>query len=314
MVSQTVAYVVTVVVALIVLIRRTGRIKFLPNRLVTVAVLKQSLPFALLVLLMASYNRLDPVLLQSFSVGGAGNFNAGIYAGAFRMLDALTMIAYLVSVPLLPTFSRLSHAIRQDDTRHDSAVQLKETVRMMTSLMVVFAVSVAMLMSTQSYNVMNFFYQENVEDYATVFKVLIFGLIPISLTYVFGTLLTANGNLKTLNVLALITLVLNVILNIVLIPRYGSVGSAIAGVTAQSFMALSQVVVSLSLFRMRASVTYIIKLVCFTLIIVILSKWLEGFTWWVPFVAVTVVAVLLSVAMKIIDIKEIIIDNKLKYK
>ena len=68
-------------------------------------ILRKSVPFALLVLLMASYNRIDPILLRRLDSDAA----AGVYAGAFRLLDALTTVAYLVSVPLLPVFSRLCH-------------------------------------------------------------------------------------------------------------------------------------------------------------------------------------------------------------
>ena len=49
---------------------------------------------------MASYNRIDPIMLERLLP--SGNLSAGIYASAYRLLEALVMLAYLVSVPLLP--------------------------------------------------------------------------------------------------------------------------------------------------------------------------------------------------------------------
>ena len=106
--AQVAAYVLTALLALVVIARKTHlslllspfRSFSLPFMLV---ILRKSAPFALLVLLMASYNRIDPILLRAL----ASDADAGIYAGAFRLLDALTMVAYLVSVPLLPVFSKL---------------------------------------------------------------------------------------------------------------------------------------------------------------------------------------------------------------
>lgn len=113
--AQTVAYVVTALVALISLARRTGLRKLYFSWPFTWAILRKSAPFALLVLLMASYNRLDSVLLQHLLPNGTSQ--AGIYAGAFRLLDALTMIAYLVSVLLLPIYAKL--------TRDNDQVEIK---------------------------------------------------------------------------------------------------------------------------------------------------------------------------------------------
>ena len=86
--------------------------------------------------------------------------------------------------------------------------------------------------------------------YVPVFRVIIFGFIPISFTYIFGTLLTAGGYLRQLNLFALITLALNVVVNLLLIPRLGAVGSAWASLTAQTFMALAQFILAIRLFHL----------------------------------------------------------------
>ena len=104
---QTVAYVLTALTALAIVVAK-GRVKRLSwNPTFFLMILKKSLPFAILFLLMSFYNRIDSVMLERLLPVGVGASEAGIYASAFRLLDALVMIAYLFSVILLPLFSKM---------------------------------------------------------------------------------------------------------------------------------------------------------------------------------------------------------------
>lgn len=235
--AQTVAYLLTLAIALGVLARRTDIRRPKNFRLFSLAILKQSFPFALLVLLMATYNRLDPILLRELLPDGA--VQSGNYAEAFRLLDALSMVAYLVSIPLLPTFVRL--------LQDRDFTQTHTVARKVFLLLMLFAVPVAVLCSCFSQEIIQILYHHNVEASAAVFRVIIFCLIPISITYIFGTLLTANGNLRQLNILAALTLLLNILANLVLIPRFQAVGSAFSSLIAQTFMALAQLILSLKI-------------------------------------------------------------------
>ncbi len=239
--AQLVAYGATALLALVVIGRKAGlkRVRF--EKRFCMAVLKESAPFALLVLLMASYNRIDPILLQRL----AGDAEAGVYAGAFRLLDALTMVAYLVSVPLLPVYSRLCRGERE---------QVGPTTRLVLLPMMFFAVGSAVALSLAAEGVMGLLYGERGGQYVPVFRVVIFGIIPISLTYIFGSLLTAGGYLRQLNLFAAASLVLNVAVNMALIPRLGAVGSAWASLTAQGLMAAAQVWLAVRLFRLPPAI------------------------------------------------------------
>ena len=301
--AQTVAYLLTAVTALGVLARKTGFRRLHWNRPFSIAILKKSLPFALLVLLMASYNRLDPVMLQKLSPQGLGDYNAGIYAGAFRLLDALTMIAYLASVALLPIFSKMTRPQADPDGRQ--AAELRDTVRLMTGFMTVFAVTSACTLSCLDHQLMALFYKENIEDYASVFRIVIFCIIPIAATYVFGTSLTAAGRLRMLNIFAATALLLNLAVNLVCIPRWGAVGSAWAGLTAQTFMAVAQIVAAVKLFRLKLSAGYILRIVFFTLSVVACTFCVPHLQWWITLVVVAVVALAMGLMLRLIDIREI---------
>ncbi len=239
--AQVGAYGLTALLAFAVIARKARFRRLRWNWPFFLVILKKSAPFALLVLLMASYNRIDPILLRQL----AGAADAGVYAGAFRLLDALTMVAYLVSVPLLPVFSRIC-AEKGDVT---------DAVRLVFWPMMLFAVGVSLVLALEAGPVMRLLYHKkgDWELYVPVFRVIIFGIVPISLTYIFGTLLTAGGHLRQLNLFAAASLVLNVVVNLILIPRFGALGSAYASLTAQSFMAVAQTLLAVRLFHLPAA-------------------------------------------------------------
>ena len=239
--AQVAAYTLTALLALLVIGRKTHLRRIRWDRRFFLVILKKSAPFALLVLLMASYNRLDPILLRRL----ATDADAGIYAGAFRLLDALTMVCYLVSVPLLPVFSRLC--------REDNGGELTGTLRLVFWPLMLFAVGSAVACSLLAEPLMQLFYHEGYAPYVPVFRVLIFGLVPIGITYIFGTLLTAGGRLRQLNLLATATLAINIAANLLLIPRLGAVGSAWAALTAQTFMAVAQLLLAVRIYRLPAA-------------------------------------------------------------
>lgn len=62
--------------------------------------------------------------------------------------------------------------------------------------------------------------------------------------YLFGTLLTANGSMKELNITAAIGIVINVTVNLLLIPRMQACGSAVASFCTQFTVALLQFILA----------------------------------------------------------------------
>ena len=60
------------------------------------------------------------------------------------------------------------------------------------------------------------------------------------MNFIFGTLLTANGNLRVLNFISLGGIIANVCINLILIPSHGALGAAIATFFTQLVTAIFQ--------------------------------------------------------------------------
>ena len=253
--SQTIAYLITCVVVFVIVIDK-AKIKKLAWRWpFFLMILKKSYPYAILVLLMTFYNRIDFVMLERMLVNGAEQ--AGIYASAYRLLDATNMIAFLFAGLLLPIFSRM--------------IKLKHSVEPMVQLAFSLLVVPAIVIATCSYffrfEIMTLLYTRtsHIEESAHVFGVLMCCFVPIASTYIFGTLLTANGSLKQLNLMASSGMIINILLNLYLIPKMEVYGSAISSLSTQLLTALAQILMVQYLFRFRVNYRLLASLFFFVL-------------------------------------------------
>jgi O-antigen/teichoic acid export membrane protein len=296
--SQTVAYVLTAVITLAIVMKK-ARIRKLHWRWpFFVMILKKSYPYAVLVLLMTFYNRIDGVMLERILPFRVGAHEAGVYASAYRLLDASNMIAFLFSGLLLPIFSRMIK-LRQN---------VEEMVRLAFSLLVIPAIIVAACSYFYAYEIMDLLYKgSHIEDSASVFKVLMCCFIPISSTYIFGTLLTANGNLRQLNFMATGGMILNIVLNFILIPRMTATGAAISSIVTQSFTAIAQIIMAQKAFSFRKNYRLLILIALFVVLSVCVNLLIYSLPmhWMSRLVIAALSCFALALATRLISIRNI---------
>lgn len=255
--AQTVAFFITAVITLTIVMRKAKLRKLYWRWPFFLMILKKSYPYAVLVLLMTFYNRIDSVMLERMLPFRVGAVQAGIYASAYRLLEASNMIGYLFAGLLLPIFARMIKL-------HQN---VEEMVGLSFSLLVIPAIIVAVACYYNSYNIMHLLYKgtegEHILESAQVFKVLMSCFILMSSNYIFGTLLTANGNLRQLNTMAGIGMCLNIILNIILIPKFSAFGAAISSISTQTFTAGIQIYMARKTFEFKSNTKQILKLAFF---------------------------------------------------
>lgn len=251
--AQTAAYVLTVFAAFLLVLTKAKFMRLKWNFPFFVMILKQSFPFAVLILMMTFYNRIDTVMMERMLPDGAKQ--SGIYAQGYRLLDATNMIAYLFAVLLLPIFARM--------------IKLKQSVEQLVNLSFSLLITPAIIIAIGSFiyrtELMNLLYNEHIEQSAPVFGLLMSCFIAIATTYIFGTLLTANGSLKELNMMAASGIVINIVLNLILIPKYHAKGAAIASLVTQFITALIQVLIVQYIFKFRVNYRLLITITVFVI-------------------------------------------------
>lgn len=249
--AQTFAYGVTALIAFLLVFRQSGRLKLKWNVPFTYAILKQSAPYALLILLMSVYYRSDSVMLERMLPDGA--YHAGVYAQGFRFFEASNMLAYLFAALLLPIFSRMIKEQQAVDDLLGMSFKILISGALVLGLGCVFYAE----------PLLNLRYDSVSLQATQSFAVLMLCFVAVCSTYIFGTLLTANGSLRLLNFMAAGGVLLNIVLNLVLIPKYFALGSAVASLITQALTAIAQIILAVVVFKLPTNFSLLRSFVVF---------------------------------------------------
>ena len=299
--AQTAAYLLTSLITFGVVLARTGKLRFYFNRRFFLVFLKKSYPYALLILLMSFYNRIDSVMLERLLPDGKEQ--AGIYAHAFRLLDAFSMFGVLFAGLLLPIFARM--------------IKQKEEIGSMVqfSFMLLFVPALVISLSSGFYDlqIMKLLKYSHPELSASIFRLLMVSFLGIATTYIFGTLLTANGSIRHLNYMALVGMGVNIGINLLLIPQIQALGSAWASLATQIFTALAQTILAVKFMKLTINYRAIGKLVLFLAFVFLagmVSKQVNN--WYIGYFAMITGSMLFAFLIRLINLKALseIIQNK----
>lgn len=254
--AQSAAYFTVMCLALATVIRRGEVSRVRPDATVLRNIIVTGLPYAVVVFAMTVCWRIDSVMIERLLPDGA--LLAGIYAQAFRLFDAFAMIPVMFGGMLLPIMSR-GLAAGND---------IRPLASMAGRMLLVPVGVVAVTLASCPEELLNLLYANPAEDAVSAFAILMMTLIPVGLIYIFTTMLTAAGRMKRLGMITLAAMMINIALNLVLIPRLQAPGAAWAALCAQSMVALAsfvavernllgrQHVKEVALFIMMLLVTY----------------------------------------------------------
>jgi O-antigen/teichoic acid export membrane protein len=195
-------------------------------------IVRQTSPFAIIVLSMSVHYRLDGFLLERIHSNGA--MEAGIYASAYRLLDASNMVGYLASSFLV---AFVASNLREKEVLEDAVLNTRH-VLMFCSLGV--AVFVFMFASW----LQQLLYHSNTSYNSLIIQLCIASYPAYCLVHVYGSVLTGAAKFKEFVTILLLSVLLNVSLNIILIPSQGAFGCCIAAIVSQYFCGIGTFAVS----------------------------------------------------------------------
>lgn len=231
--TQFLCYLISFIVGFIIVKKHIGRFQIRFHKPISFLIIRESIPYALLIVLMALFTRVDSVMLERMLDNGAKQ--AGYYAQGFRLIDAFFMFAMLFSNLLLPIFSKM---IRMNN-------DVKELFLNSSKLLVWGAIALSAFCFWNSKEVLELIYINDTSQSAPAFQLLVLTFVAMCIILIFGTYLTALGEMRTLNTIAFLGLVVNIISNVYLIPTYGVIGAAISTLVTQFIVAIAQIVIVL---------------------------------------------------------------------
>lgn len=177
-------------------------------------IIRQSIPYSVLVFTMAVFMRADMVLLELI----AGSHAVGEFAEAFRLLDvANNMSGVLIGGMLLSFFSR--------------HLQDKNTIQNISNLcnrtLLPFAITVTVICIVYSGDILSVIYHGKIISSGLYLSLLIMAYPFYCLMYIYSTYLTALNRIWTLIRIALAAIIINITGNLAGIPIYGIAATAV---------------------------------------------------------------------------------------
>ncbi len=175
--------------------------------------IKDSWPMILASAFALIYARIDQVMIKHM----INAESVGLYDAAVRLSEAWYFIPNIIISSLFPAII---------NAKISSERKYNERLKKLASLLFLLSVVVAIPTTILASFIINLLYGEAFSGSAIILKIYIWSGVGASLGGLFNSYLVAENFRKILFVSSFITMASNVVLNLLLIPRYGIVGSA----------------------------------------------------------------------------------------
>lgn len=215
------------------------------DREIAYGFLRSAWPLVLVAVSAFLYTRIDQVMIKEMLDAEA----VGQYAAAVKVSELLYFIPAIIVSSYFPKIVEA----RRSDTQEYLGV-LEGLYR----LVVWIAIPIAISMSLLSEVIIGLLYGEQYQDAHEVLSILAWAIILVSVGSVFVKMLYVEHLETRYLYKSLVGVVMNVLLNLFLIPMYGIVGAAIA-----TLMTLLSINYLYDLFDSRLRGYYYLKLRCF---------------------------------------------------
>ncbi|HXA43624.1 MAG TPA: flippase [Candidatus Solibacter sp.] len=199
------SYTFTVIYSVVVIVLRFGHRFAFDLQMARLSMLaRESLPFGLTFIISTLYFKIDVPILNVFTTFVA----VGIYSAAYKYLEAVVFVPQTLMDPVFPALSQLAH---ENIDRLGGAVV--KVYKMLAAVGTPVAVGMVVLAPPIiRYTIPAF------EKAIPVLQVLALGVVFLFVNNVFIYTLNAMGRQSDSTRLALMSLVVNVVLNLILIP------------------------------------------------------------------------------------------------
>ena len=185
--------------------------------------LKTSLPFWFTALFMTISFRTDTVMIQLIS----GAAETGIYNSSFRLLEALYFIPLAVISAVFPAMSRLHKTDK---------VLLTRLYRKMFYYLLAIALPMGIGTMILADRIILFLYGAQFAEAGFVLQILILAEVAMFLYGITAYLLNAIDRQLLFTLTAAGAAILNVAMNLVLIPKFSYIGAAVSTVVTSFFV------------------------------------------------------------------------------
>lgn len=200
---------------------RVKRIKWKIRGSVVKSLFKYSLPLLISGFFVMAYTRMDVIMIKYI----LGVKDVGVYSAASKISEAWYFIPSAICSVFLPKLMKLKISNQQ-------LFEIK--VQQLLDILSIMAIPTAIVISVFAKTIIGLIYGEDFIEASIVLAIHIWGGVFVFLGFGSGQWLLVNNLQKYTLLRSALAVLINLILNIMLIPNYGVVGAAIATLISQS--------------------------------------------------------------------------------
>lgn len=222
--------------------KKIGRIDFRFDKKFSKSLLKRSLPFAIATVFIIIYFKIDITMLSIMK----GDAVVGWYSAAYHLLESLHFLPLAFTTAIFPIAARYFI-----ENKQKLILLYEEAMRYMFYLAIPIAVGTTLIAP----KIIPLIYGGEFLNSIKALQVLIWVVIPTFTTYVLG-LVMVSINKEVLGMYTnLAAAIINVTLNLILIPRLSYIGASIATVACETilfiidYIIISKFLATINLFK-----------------------------------------------------------------
>jgi O-antigen/teichoic acid export membrane protein len=182
--------------------------------------LKDALPYGLSGLFVTIFYWISSVMLSYMH----GDQAVGWYNGAYRLILFILFIPTVMNIVIFPAMSQLY-------------VSSTELLRLMTEkyfkYMAMIAIPMGIGTTLLASNIILTLFKPEYTNSIIVLQILIWSAVFIFIGSAFARLLESSNRQMTVTMITLICMIVNVVLNLILIPRYSYIGASVTTVVTE---------------------------------------------------------------------------------
>lgn len=182
--------------------------------------IKEALPFFLAAVFSVIAFRIDMVMLSMMK----GDMVVGLYSAAYRFMEILMFIPAMFIASIYPVLSNF-HVSSKESLKY----AYQKSFKYLALLGLPIAVGTTILAD----KIILLIYGSEFNNSVIGLQVLIWTIPIIFLTYMFGTMLASINRQDMILKILSICMLLNIVINFILIPKYSYVGASFATVIAE---------------------------------------------------------------------------------
>jgi len=221
-------------ISMIICYKKFVKLSFDFDKKLIFYLVKKSFPFLLSGIFVTVYFRIDITLMSKLAPESLSWIYSNVsrdaiigwYSAAYNLLDAATSLAGAVSAAILPV------AVFYFKESKEKLIRLYVTsVRFLIYLSIPIAVGTTLLAD----KIILILYGQEYAHAVLALQILIWTIVPLCINYMMGAMMIAIHKEKKGIIVLFLNVVVNVVLNLILIPRYSLYGAALATILTELF-------------------------------------------------------------------------------